>query len=106
MSDLLQPSNTVTFTIKRIPRSSAKHKTIVRLMQMQPEVRRGLANLQRRRRQVDNHTYIRAGKAWTDRKRATKLAWVEPGETFTLKLTAQILPDVRSIADYVEMSAA
>ena len=97
MADLLTPSNTVTFTIKKLPRSTAKQKTIVRLMQLQPEVRNGLRKLQRRRKQADNITYIRAGVEWTNRAKATRLTRVEPGAEFTLRITPQIMPDLKSV---------
>jgi len=105
MSDLIAPGKTVTFTVTKMPRRDATRKTIQRLMRMQPEIRGGLKKLQERRKRHDNHTYIRAGKAWTSRVPATRLTTVAPGEQFTLTLTPQILSDVRSIADHVEMKA-
>ena len=105
MADLLSPNNTVTFTVKHLPHADAKRKTLVRLMQSQPEIRKGLRALQRQRRQRDNVTYQRAGKMWTHRKRATKLAWLEVGASFTLKVTPQIIPDIKSIERFVEMKA-
>lgn len=106
MSDVIAPLNTVTFTITRVPRAQARVKTLARLMRMQPEIRSGLKKLQGRRARIDNRTYQRAGKMWTDRAKATRLTRVEPGASFTLKLTPQIINDVRSIESYVEASAA
>ncbi len=105
MSDLVAPGKTVTFTVTKAPRREATRKTIQRLMRMQPEVRAGLKKLQERRKRTDNHTYVRAGKEWTSRVKATRLTTVAPGEQFTITLTPQILPDVRSISGHVEMTA-
>lgn len=104
MSDLIATGQTVTFTISQTPKRDAPRKTLQRLMRLQPSVRGGLKKLQERRRH-ENHTYIRAGKAWTARVKATRLTTVAEGETFTLTLTPQILPDVRSIERYVDMKA-
>lgn len=105
MSDVIAPLNTVTFTVKRQPRTEAQRKTIQRLMRMQPEVRKGLKSLQHRRKIKDNVTTIRAGRPWVVRKRATRLTHVEPGATFTLRLTPQIIDDVRSVEGFLEAKA-
>jgi hypothetical protein len=105
MSDLLAPSNTVTFTVTRMPRREAERKTLQRLMRMQPEIRKGLKALQLRRKRSDSVTYRRAGRDWTNRPRATRLTRVERGASFTLRLTPQILPDVRSVEKYLDMKA-
>ena len=104
MSDLLNPGNTVSFTVSTVPTSPAGRKTIQRLMRMQPDVRRGLRKLQNLRKDR-NVTYIRAGRPWTNRCKATKLTKVELGEQFTLFLTPQILPDIHAVASHLEMKA-
>lgn len=102
MTDLLAPQQTVTFTIKKAPRLEAQRKTIDRLMRMQTHVQSGLRRLARKRASTDNKPYIRAGVEWVDRAKATKLTNVAPGETFTLTLTPQILPDLRSVEQFLE----
>ncbi len=106
MSDLIAPLNTVTFTITKAPAREAQRKTIQRLMRMQKEIQRGLDRLARRRRQKDNITYIRAGVEWTNRKRTTKLTRVAVGETFTLTITPQIIPDLKSVERFLKAKAA
>jgi hypothetical protein len=101
MSDALKPSETVTFTITKVPRRPADRKTIQRLMRLQPEIQKGLKALQKQRRQKDNVTAIRAGVPWTHRARATKLTRVEKGESFTLRITPQIIPDLRSVEKFL-----
>lgn len=95
-------NTTVTFTITKEPRRLASTKTIQRLMQMQPAVQKGLKALQRRRRQHDNKTYIRAGVPWTNRKRATRLTRVVVGEQFTLLVTPQIIDDLQSVSRFLK----
>ncbi len=106
MSDLIAPLNTVTFTITKAPQREAQRKTIQRLMRMQKEVQRGLDKLAARRKKKDNVTYIRAGVEWVNRKKTTKLTRVAAGESFTLTITPQIIPDLRSVEQFLEAKAA
>jgi hypothetical protein len=106
MSDLITPGNDVTFTIARAPRREAERKTIQRLMRKQPHIQKGLKALQKKRRLEDNRPYIRAGVIWVDRVKATRLTRVEPGETFTIRITPQIIPDIKSVKKYLEAAVA
>ena len=102
----LAPSSTVTFTITSLPKNERGRKTLNRLMKMQPEVQKGLSMLARRRRQKDNIPTKRAGRIWINRKKPTALTRVEIGESLTLRVTPQIIPDIKSVAAYLEMKAA
>lgn len=106
MSDLIAPQKTVTFTITKAPSRTADRKTIHRLMGMQGHIQRGLTALAKQRRIKDNITYIRAGVEWVNRKRTTKLCRVVAGETFTLHITPQMIPDLKSVEKFLEASAA
>ncbi|MHC5003736.1 MAG: hypothetical protein ACYTJ0_11490 [Planctomycetota bacterium] len=106
MSDVISPGKQVKFTITRAPARTAEQKTIRRLMRMQPHIQRGLTQLAKRRRQQDNRTYIRAGVQWTDRAKTTKLTSVTAGETFTLLVTPQIVPDIRSVEKFLQAEPA
>ena len=75
-----------------------------RLMGMQTSIQSGRSKLATLRRIKDNVTYIRAGRKWVNRKRATKLVVAEPGATFTLKVTPQIVNDLKSVADHLEVA--
>jgi hypothetical protein len=106
MSTDITSNATLTFTVKAVPPTAAKVKTIQRLMWMQPGVARGMRMLQRRRRQKDNITYIRAGRPWTNRKRATRLQRCEVGQEFTLRVSPQIINDLRSVAAWLDVRSA
>lgn len=105
-TDLIAPQNTVTFTVTKAPARTAEQKTIRRLMRMQPHIQRGLDKLARRRRQQDNVTTVRAGRPWTNRARTTKLTRVAPGESFTLTITPQIIPDLKSVEKFLQAKKA
>jgi hypothetical protein len=106
MSDVIAPNQRITFTVKRSPQREAERKTIQRLMRMQPEIQRGLTKLARQRRQKDNRPYSRAGKIWVNRVKTTKLTRVAPGETFTLHVTPQIIPDIKSVEKHLDAKPA
>ncbi|MEM7228135.1 MAG: hypothetical protein AAF432_04890 [Planctomycetota bacterium] len=105
MSDVIAPQKTVTFTITEQPKRDADKKTIQRLMRMQPHVQKGLRKLATKRRLHDNHTYIRAGVEWVNRKKTTKLVRPDKGESFTLFVTPQIIPDIRSVEKFLDAKA-
>ena len=102
MADVIAPRNTVTFTVTRVPQRTAQRKTIERLMKMQPDLQKALKVRARQRRQHDNIVDIRAGRKWIQRVRATKMARLAQGETFTLTLTPQMIPDVRSVEQFLK----
>ena len=99
----LEPTGTYTFTITKAPTRTPQVKTIKRLMEMQPEVQKGLAMLSKRRATTDNEPRRRAGRIWIHRKRRTNLVKVAVGETFTLRLTPQILPDINSVLQFLDV---
>lgn len=92
----LAPGRTVTFTIQTLPRTERQRKTLQRLMRLQPGVQRGLSKLAARRRRETPWTQ-RGGRLFARRKPATKIVVPRVGESFTLRLTPQILPDIRSV---------
>jgi hypothetical protein len=97
---------TVTYTVTKVPHSAAARKTIERLMRMQPQVQKELERRADRRRQKDNVTRRRAGGMWTSRVRTIKLAHIEQGATFTLRVTPQLLPDLKSVESYLSTKSA
>ncbi len=106
MSTEITPNQTFTFTVTSMPKTASKVKTIERLMWMQPEVQKGMRGLQRRRKQRDNVTYVRAGRPWTNRKRATRLQRCEAGQEFTLHVTPQIVKDLQAVSSYLDVRSA
>lgn len=102
----ITPNSTMTFTVTSVPPTAAKVKTVERLMGMQTDIKQGMRALARRRRQHDNVTYVRAGRPWTNRKKATRLKRCVPGTEFTLHVTPQIINDLRSVSNWLESTSA
>jgi hypothetical protein len=105
MPDLLAPSTTITFTVKKTPLRPADRKTIQRLMRMQRPIQDALRRLSKVRRQERNYRRQRAGRMWMVRVPMTKVTRVEKGETFTLRVTPQIMRDVQAVAKFLDMKA-
>jgi len=95
------PKSEMTFTIATVPTRPAAKKTIERLMWMQGDKKRDLKMLQRRRKQKDIKHTVRAGRVWLDRPRATRTARCEIGASFTVRVTPQIVNDLKSVAQYL-----
>jgi len=106
MADVIAPNKEITFTVTKKPQREAQRKTIQRLMRMQPEIQKGLSHLARRRRQKDNRRVTRAGVDWVIRATTTKLTQVAPGETVTLHVTPQIIPDIESVEEFLDAKPA
>jgi hypothetical protein len=106
MADILAPSKTITFTVNKTPVRPADFKTIQRLMRLQPRVQSALEKLSRIRRQKRNHRRQRAGRMWMVRVPMTRVTRVEKGESFTLRVTPQLMPDIQAVAKYLDMKAA
>ena len=104
MSDLTANA-TVTCTVTSMPKNESATKTIRRLMRMQPEIQKDLSMLARRRAKTDNIPTRRAGRVWVNRKRPTALTRVAVGESFTLFISPQVLPDIKSVEKYLDVKA-
>jgi hypothetical protein len=77
-------------------------KTLRRLMRLQPTIQAGLKRLAKRRDRVDNDRHQRGGRMWTSRARATYLVNPAIGETFTIHVTPQLVPDIKSVEKYLK----
>jgi hypothetical protein len=101
MATTLPATGTVTFTVTRLPKTEAAKKTLARLMRMNPRTQAALKRLSHDRAVNRNVRRPRAGRIWISRARATRVVAVDLGQTFTLRMTPQIMPDVRSVIPYL-----
>ncbi|MDA0802401.1 MAG: hypothetical protein O2819_01395 [Planctomycetota bacterium] len=95
------PGTTVTLAVTKVPAKVSHIKTLQRLMRMQPDIQRGLSKVAKARHRK-NREQPRGGRIWVARIRATKLIRVAEGETFTLFVTPQIVPDLRAVSHYLK----
>jgi hypothetical protein len=97
----IAPNTDMTFVVSSMPTRPAPVKTIERLMGMNAVAQRGRQKVARQRAQTDNVTYVRAGRRWTNRARVTKVVRCEAGAEFSLRITPQILNDLKSVEQYL-----
>jgi hypothetical protein len=101
----LAPSTTVHFTVTAIPAEARRRQTILRLMRMNSGVQGALNRLKRERLRSGNRRTARAGRVWLARERCTRVG-VTKGATFTLRITPQVMADVRSVERYLDAKVA
>ena len=106
MATALAPNKTFTFSITKTPSRESHFKTLERLMRMEPGTAKGLRKLADRRKRFENRDTNRGGRIWIARAKAAKLVRIEPGQSFTLRVTPQILPDLKSVEKYLDAKAA
>ncbi|MFO0784520.1 MAG: hypothetical protein U0636_12665 [Phycisphaerales bacterium] len=102
----LAPSKTFVFTIKEVPAEPRRQKTIHRLMRMNSSVQGALNRLSTERIREKNRRTARAGRIWLARVECTKVVTVKKGASFTLRLTPQIMADVKSVEKYLDAKVA
>jgi hypothetical protein len=98
----LAPTSTVHFTVTAIPAEARRKQTILRLMRMNSGVQGALNRLKRERLRSGNRRTARAGRIWLAREECTRVVSVEKGAKFTLRMTPQILADVKSVEKYLD----
>jgi len=101
----LAPTSTVHFTVTAIPAEARRKQTILRLMRMNSGVQGALNRLKRERLRSGNRRCARAGRIWLARERCTRVVFVEPGATFSVRMTPQIAADVKSVERYLTAKA-
>ncbi len=95
------PGKTLTFTIKTLPRTERERKTLQRLMRLQPKVQRTLTRIANVRRRETAWTQ-RGGRLFARRWQATKIVFPTVGASFTLRITPQIMPDLKSVERFLD----
>ncbi len=105
MVDQLTPGQTIKCTITAVPRAEARKKTVARLMRRDPAISTGLRKAQAHRRRT-MIVYSRGGRDWYSRKKASRLAHVQAGNTWTMAYTPDLANDLKSVSQYVSIEGA
>lgn len=105
MLDQFKPGQTIRCTITARPGADDRRQTIARLMRRDPQIKKGLRKAQAHRART-TRSYIRGGREWFVRPKASRLAHPEPGNSWTMPFTPEILPDLQSVSDFVKVEVA
>lgn len=99
-----KPGQVLKCTVVAEPRTDDKRSTIERLMRRDPENKKALRSAQQlRKRRL--HVYIRGNRDWTSREKSARVVRATTGASWTMPYTPDIVPDLRSVATLVSVSA-
>lgn len=99
----LKPGQTVKITVAKAPRTVDDTQTVLRLMRLDPDIKRALKKGSRIRMQnllVRN----RGGRPWEVREKSALIARAEKGETWSLTFFPQIAPDLQKVAKFLSVA--
>ncbi len=102
MSDVM-PGQWIKVTVKSEPRSDGGRKTLMRLFQQDPAVRKERQRLARAR---TVRTKRRGGRIWIIRPSRVAVAKTTPGASYRLFASVETLTALRRLARYVDIAPA
>lgn len=102
MPTLPEPGQTIRCTISARPRTADAEQTLLRLMRQDPAIRRALRAAQRRRRHTTRF-HPRGGRQWAVRPRCGRIARPVPGQSWTMRCTPQLVPDLASVQQLIDI---
>ncbi|HBS29928.1 MAG TPA: hypothetical protein DEB06_10890 [Phycisphaerales bacterium] len=105
MSQSFKPGQNIRCTVTRSIRTPDDRDTVMRLMRLDPDIKRGLKKAQERRLA----TLVvrgRGGRPWPTRRPSSKIARAEAGESWTIPYTPLLARDIASVASYLKIEAA
>jgi hypothetical protein len=98
------PGTMVSVTLVRRPTSAAATKTLTRLFRKDPRIARHQTRQQRRRPSFQEW---RRGNATWHHQMKTQLPFeIEPGSSYSLRATVDVLRDLESVARFVSVRPA
>jgi hypothetical protein len=104
MLENIKPGQKITCTLVKAPKAEASRKTILRLMRRDPDVVRGLRKSQNVRRRT-TVVYNRGNRDWVQRQTCGKIVRLTPGHSWSFFFDPAITGDLKSVGDYLKISA-
>jgi len=102
MTDVM-PGQWIKVTVKSEPRTEGGRKTLMRLFQQDPAVRKERRRLARCR---PTRTKRRGGRLWVIRPSRVPVARTAPGASYRLFASVETLTALRRLARYVDIAPA
>jgi len=104
-TDIYSPGATLRMTVARVPRREDQRQTIVRLMRQDPLVRKALRRAQDERKRT-LVVRSRGGRPWPLRGKASKIARIEEGASWTMNALPTLQSDFASVAPFLNVEKA
>jgi len=104
MIDTLKPGQQIRCTIVNEPNTDHASSTVLRLMRLDPDIKRGLkhAQLRRMKRLI---VRSRGGRPWAVREKSSKLAHTAKGQSWTMTWIPHVAPDFKSVASFLKIES-
>jgi len=105
MLDAFKPGQTIRCTITKSPTNAGGRKTLERLMRLEPTIAKGLRRAHHKRQQ-NLDVYNRGNRDWTKRVPCGKFVLPVKGQAWSMKLTAPLAADLKSVERFVKVEKA
>lgn len=99
----IQPGQWINVKVTKAPRSEGGFKTMQKLFEKDADVKEERKRINKSRPQ---RWHIRGGRPWQDRPRRHQIVNTEPGATYKLFGAVDVMRELGSIEEYVEVTPA
>lgn len=99
----ITPGSQVTIEITEVPKRAAALKTLRRICSKDPQI----ARVQRYRKahRPSWQEWIRGGKYWHHQMKSVPAARIEPGRSFTVRASVDVIRDLKSVERWAKVTA-
>lgn len=98
------PGSYINVEIRSLPRRAAALKTICRVCAKDAAVRR--ATRKRQEKRPSWQEWQRGGMMWHHQMKSPSLVRLEPGASYRIRATVDVLRDLESVKDFVAITPA
>lgn len=105
MLENFKPDQKIQCKVVKVPRREDQKQTIARLMRQDLAIRRGLRHAQEHRaRTLEVRSW--GGRPWPVRQKAARIARVNEGAIWTCHFYPQLINDLKSVEEFIEVKPA
>ena len=98
----ITPGSDIKIEITATPRREAARKTLTRICSKDAAIVK--AHRYRKNHRPSWQEWIRGGKYWHHQMKTRSMASLEPGKTYAVKATVDVIRDLKSVSDCVKVS--
>ena len=98
----IAPGADLLVTITAVPRRAAAKKTLYRICQKDPAIAR--RHRQQKAKRPSWQDWTRGGRFWHHQMKSKPSAALEPGRTYNIRATLDVIRDLASVKDCVKVT--
>jgi len=103
MAKEIKPGQWINVKITAVPKAANNRKTMIRVFEKDETVRTERKRLARSRPVT---THVRGGRDWANRPKRLAAVNIEPGATYKVFASVDILRDLKSVEKFVDIKPA